>query len=72
MALRDALDGLEARVDQHYDQLKSVRGMISRSLRREKPVEDAPDEAIEEQPDTRVPPRALSTAHLSRRFRVGG
>jgi len=68
MAFKDQLDGLEARIDQHYAELKATRGKVH-ALTRDKPRED-PAGPTNEQPD--IPehlPAVHSTAHLSRRFR---
>lgn len=68
MACRDAYDALEARVDKHYDELKQVRGAVSRMKRDVLPPEDAP-EPTNDRPDIVPPPPTQSTAHLARRFR---
>ena len=74
LATRDAVDGLEARVDQHYAELKMLRGKVNAMKRRGEVVEDAPGETNETEPSPQHPPRPapLPTAHLARRFRIGG
>jgi hypothetical protein len=69
MACEDAINALDARVDQRYDELKRLRGVVSRRLRDEKEAQDDPHEPIEPTRDIPALPPA-STAHLSRRFKV--
>lgn len=70
MATRDAVDGLEARVNKHYEQLQSIAGKVNALKRWEKAREDDPETTNGEegvQPSSR--PEVVPTAHLSRRFR---
>jgi len=73
MACRDAIDALDARVDLHYAETKSLRGKVhalSRYAKEAQPAE--PDAAT---PQEHEPPRraaTIGTEHLSRRFKLGG
>jgi hypothetical protein len=69
MDTRDAVDGLEQRVDAHYRELKELRGRINAINRWEKARQDDPGEEIEPTPELSHPP-VSSTAHLARRFRT--
>jgi hypothetical protein len=70
LATRDALDGLEARVDNHYRELKELRGRVNAMRRWEKAAEDAPGDENGEDPVVPHSPAAPpATAHLARRFR---
>lgn len=70
MTVRDACDGLEARVDQHYAELKQLRGVIHSLKRREKVVEVEPGPTNDGEPTPEpTPPRFATSAHLARRFR---
>ncbi len=70
MAVKDACDGLEARVDAHYAELKTLRGVVHSLKRREKVVEDAPGPTIAEPEASESTRRSPTpTAHLARRFR---
>lgn len=70
MATRDAVDGLEARVDRHYDELRALAGRVNAYKRWEKAREDAPESTNgeEEEPEG-APVKSASSAHLARRFR---
>lgn len=68
LATRDAVDGLEARVDNHYRELKELRGRVNAMRRWEKAAEDAPGDESEQAPVSAVPPPP-STAHLALRFK---
>jgi len=71
MATRDAVDAIAARVDNHYRELKELRGRINGMRRWEKASEDAPGETNVEEPAPTYPHVApTSTAHLSRRFKA--
>ena len=48
-AVEDRLDGLEARVDARYAELKAMRGKVYGGERKN-PSDDAPGEAIETEP----------------------
>jgi len=71
MATRDACDGLEARVDQVYDELKQLRGKVNALKRHEKVADDAPGDENGNEPSPQYPPRRTTSAHLARRFRGG-
>jgi len=76
MALEDALEGLETRVEQRYQELKALRGVVNARIRRQEDAPATPGDAIDEAADLEGLPRRPSqpapSAHLSRRFRVGG
>jgi len=70
MATRDACEALEARVEAHYAELKTLRGRINAFKRWEESHEDAPGDANADSPDIYPQPAApTATAHLARRFR---
>ena len=50
MACQDAIDGLDARVDQHYAELKALRGKVNSNTRYEKKGAEASSEEIEPAP----------------------
>lgn len=53
--------------------VRELNARVAAVSRREKPAEDAPQETIAEPEVTEYqPPPHPATAHLSRRFRVGG
>jgi len=70
MAVKDACDGLEARIDQHYAELKQLRGVVHSLKRREKVLQDDPGSTIGDQvvPEY-TPPQIVPSAHLARRFK---
>lgn len=73
MACEDAVEALDRRVNARYDELKALRGVVSRELRRLKEQEE--QEVDEQAPDDKLggymPPKPApaSTEHLARRFR---
>lgn len=70
MAVKDACEGLEARVDQHYSELKALRGAVNGLKRREKVGEGAPGPTNDGEPvPETTPARFTPSAHLARRFR---
>jgi len=70
MAVRDACDGLEARVDAHYAELKVLRGAVHSLKRKDKVPDDAPGSSIASEPVPGPTPRQISsTAFLARRFK---
>jgi len=70
MAVRDACDGLEARIDAHYAELKTLRGVVHSLKRKEKVPDDAPGSSIasDEVPGP-TPRQVVPTAFLARRFK---
>lgn len=62
MATRDACDGLEARVTQHYDELKQLRGKVNSLKRWEKDAQDAPGSTNGE--DGVSPPREYNAVRM--------
>lgn len=71
MACEDAIAALDSRVDLRYDELKRLRGVVSRRLRDDKAPEDDPGPANGDEPSPLLPPvSSHSTAHLSRRFKA--
>jgi len=73
MACEDAVQALDARVDRRYEELVALRGVVSRRLRAEKAVEDAPEATNDADPLLPSHPvSSTSTAHLARRFKAVG
>lgn len=71
MACEDAINALDARVDQRYQELVALRGVVSRRLRAQKEAEDAPETTNDEStPVYPSPAPVQATAHLSRRFKA--
>jgi len=70
MALQNVCDALEERVDQHYAELKKLRGRVYATARFEKASEDAPGSTNgEPEASQPTPARHTPSAHLARRFR---
>ncbi|HXI65714.1 MAG TPA: hypothetical protein VNH14_14540 [Gemmatimonadales bacterium] len=70
MATRDALEGLESRVDRHYAELKQLRGQVN-AFERWRRVEAEPEtETPGDDPENHHGPKAVQpTAFLSKRLR---
>lgn len=70
-ATQDQLDALDARVDAHYAELKTLRGRVHAIHRWEKPPE-VPAESTngESTAPEPTPVKSTATEHLSRRFKV--
>jgi len=72
LATRDAVDGLESRVDQIYGEVKKLRGIVHGFERwRKRDAEAEPEATDTPSPDIAPPgPRNVQpSAQLSRRFR---
>ena len=72
--LDERLEGLESRVEKHYEDFKSLRGLLYALRRGEKDEQEAPGSPNGEGGSIPLPPRraVLPTAHLAHRFRRGG
>jgi hypothetical protein len=71
MACEDSLVALEARIDQRYDELRVLRGVVSRMKHQEKAAQEADDDPIPPEAGLPAHPATVpSTAHLARRFKV--
>jgi hypothetical protein len=69
MACEDAISGLEARVEQRYDELKKLRGVVSKMVK-DAPKESTPAPGEPEHSTPEKVPLPPETSHLAKRFRV--
>lgn len=59
LATRDAVDGLDARVDQHYAELKALRGKVNAMRRWEAEADEKAPESHQDAPGASIGRRAV-------------